>query len=168
MNIIIAIIIIGLGLLGAKKALAYIPRDYSKTEIILLTKKWGLIYGIDSLIIEAVIQVESNYNPKAVNPADPSYGLMQILHRENGWSTAEALLKQLGKSIPENLEEMKEYLFNPNNNIELGGFYIKTILNKYGFDNIDIYNIGETSYSRGYRNIDYKNKVHSAYFKLKG
>lgn len=46
-------------------------------------KKWGDVYGVDPLLLEAHAMAESNLNPTAVRwnpPSDISVGLMQILY----------------------------------------------------------------------------------------
>jgi len=35
-------------------------------------------YGVEVALIKAIISQESNWDPNAVNPNDPSYGLMQL------------------------------------------------------------------------------------------
>ena len=77
-----------------KKANAALP-DASMDA---LFQKWGTAYGVDPLLIKSHATVESGLNANAVNPADPSYGLMQVLCRHgadgacqnkfnvNGWS----------------------------------------------------------------------------------
>ena len=35
-------------------------------------------WGLEKALVKAVAKVESNFNPKAKNPQDPSFGLMQI------------------------------------------------------------------------------------------
>lgn len=44
-----------------------------------LFEKWGDAYGVDPLLLKAHATVESGLDPSAINPADPSYGLMQVL-----------------------------------------------------------------------------------------
>lgn len=42
-------------------------------------KKYGARYGVDWRLLKAHAVVESSLNPAAINPADPSYGVMQVL-----------------------------------------------------------------------------------------
>ena len=49
------------------------------TGLDALYQKYGRIHGMDWTLIKAIAQVESNENPQAINPGDPSYGLMQVL-----------------------------------------------------------------------------------------
>lgn len=45
-----------------------------------LYQKYASLYGLDWKLLKAIAQVESDENPLAKNPDDPSYGLMQILY----------------------------------------------------------------------------------------
>lgn len=42
-------------------------------------RRWGARYGVDWRLIKAHAMVESSLDAEAVNPSDPSYGLMQVL-----------------------------------------------------------------------------------------
>lgn len=74
-------VLIGAGLvLGA---LIMTIRKVSAAEIEAsldpLFEKWGRRYGVDPLLLKAHAIVESDLDAQAVNPFDPSYGLMQVL-----------------------------------------------------------------------------------------
>jgi len=76
-------------------------------------------YKISSSLVYAVIRTESNFNPYAVSSA-PAYGLMQLVPSSGG---RDAYRRATGKDgIPS-----KEYLFDANNNIELGTAYLNVI-----------------------------------------
>ena len=45
---------------------------------------YGKLHNLDPMLLKAIAQVESSENPKAKNPTDPSYGLMQLLCRPDG------------------------------------------------------------------------------------
>ena len=47
-------------------------------------QKYADAYGVDWRLVKAIAQHESAENPDAVNPADPSYGLMQVLCQDDG------------------------------------------------------------------------------------
>lgn len=73
-------------------------------------------FNISPSLIFAVIRTESNFNPFAVSSA-PAYGLMQLVPSSGG---RDAYRKAKGKDmIPS-----REYLFDPENNIELGSAYL--------------------------------------------
>lgn len=110
------------------------PNTISLREIY---EKWGQRYGVDPDLIQAIARIESNENPSAVNPLDPSTGLMQILCRAScqtcqcqnrfnviGWETA-----------------TPERLFDPDFNVSIGTQIIAWNLETYGFlKGIAVYN----------------------------
>ena len=76
-------------------------------------------FKVSPSLVFAVIRTESNFNPFAVSSA-PAYGLMQLVPSSGG---REAFRKAKGKdSIPS-----REYLFDPDNNIELGSAYLSVL-----------------------------------------
>lgn len=106
-------------------------------------------HGQDPILMKAIIRVESNFNPSAVNPADPSYGLAQIMPFWVGYF-----------GLPHG-GDASTYLLNAENNLEVQA----RILNYFqtrGFrfpDQVDIYNVGETLWARGVRNARYRDDV---------
>jgi len=81
--------------------------------------KYAAQYNISPSLVLAVIRTESNFNPYAVSGA-PAYGLMQLVPTSGG---RDAYRKVKGSdAIPS-----KEYLFNANNNIELGTAYLNVL-----------------------------------------
>lgn len=76
-------------------------------------------FGISSSLVLAVIRTESNFNPFAVSSA-PAYGLMQLVPTSGG---RDAYRKAKGRdTIPS-----RDYLFDPDNNIELGTAYLNVL-----------------------------------------
>ena len=43
-----------------------------------LARSYAEQNGLEAALVFAIIKHESNWNPSAVNPSDPSYGLMQL------------------------------------------------------------------------------------------
>ena len=72
-------------------------------------------------LIFAVIKTESAFNPYAVSSA-PAFGMMQLVPSSGG---REAYRKAKG----EDKMPTKEYLFDADNNIELGSTYLDILLN---------------------------------------
>ena len=81
--------------------------------------RYAAQYKVSTSLIYAVIRTESNFNPYAVSAA-PAYGLMQLVPTSGG---RDAYRKVKGNDgIPS-----KEYLFDANNNIELGTAYLHVL-----------------------------------------
>lgn len=76
-----------------------------------LIQQVGAANGVPPALIKAIISQESAWNANAVNPADPSYGLMQL--NAHYWGTPDVLL------IPEN-------------NINIGTSILRDQLNRLG------------------------------------
>ena len=90
-----------------------------------LVEKFARTYDISPSLVFAIMRTESNFNPFAVSSA-PAYGLMQLVPSSGG---RDAYKRAKGSDeIPS-----KQYLFNAENNIELGTAY----LNVLAFDELD-------------------------------
>jgi len=89
-------------------------QKYSK-----LVEKYAARYKISPSLVYAVIRTESNFNPYAVSSV-PAYGLMQLVPASGG---REGYRRVKGADgIPS-----RDYLFDANNNIELGTGYLNVI-----------------------------------------
>ncbi len=76
-------------------------------------------FKVSPSLIFAVMRTESNFNPFAVSSA-PAYGLMQLVPTSGG---RDAYRRAKGKdTIPS-----RDYLFDPENNIELGSAYLNVL-----------------------------------------
>jgi len=116
-------------------------------------------YGVDRALVKAIAKVESNFDPRAKNPADPSYGLMQIT----------PILAQDYKLVKDyrnpSLAEI-ERLYDLDNNLYVGCSQLAHLTRIRPFDTaVQMYNVGQTGYMNGVRNYDYLNKVRSYYEK---
>lgn len=105
--------------------------QYPTAEIWDLARTSGARYAVAPELVMAVMQVESGFNPAAVNPSDPSYGLMQMLP-----ATASLLAGRVVTGA--------ELLANPALAVDLGTKYLGQLLTKYGStgDAIAAYNAG--------------------------
>ncbi|MDD5383329.1 MAG: murein transglycosylase domain-containing protein [Gallionella sp.] len=90
-----------------------------------LVERYAKTYGISPSLVFAIMRTESNFNPFAVSPA-PAYGLMQLVPSSGG---RDAYKRAKGA----NEMPSKQYLFNAENNIELGTAY----LNVLAFDELE-------------------------------
>lgn len=94
-----------------KKALKFSP----------MVRKYAEATQVSRSLIFAVMKTESGFNPFAVSSA-PAFGLMQLVPASGG---RDAYRKAKG------LDEIptREYLFEPENNIELGSTYLGVLMN---------------------------------------
>lgn len=87
-----------------------------------IVAKYASKYNVSPSLVFGVIRTESNFNPFAVSSA-PAYGMMQLVPSSGG---RDAYKFVKGR------DEMptKEYLFDAENNIELGTAYLSLLLYK--------------------------------------
>ena len=87
-------------------------------------------HGVDPLLVDSVIRVESNYNPLAVSPKGAE-GLMQLIP---------ATARRFGVTNS----------FDVRENIEAGVTYLKYLLDMFGDDRLAVaaYNAGESAVMR--------------------
>ncbi|MFZ2300636.1 MAG: murein transglycosylase domain-containing protein [Gallionella sp.] len=90
-----------------------------------LVEKFAKVYGVSPSLVFAIMRTESNFNPFAVSSA-PAYGLMQLVPSSGG---RDAYKRAKGS----NEMPSKQYLFNAENNIELGAAYLSVL----AFDELD-------------------------------
>ncbi|MBN1498197.1 MAG: lytic transglycosylase domain-containing protein, partial [Spirochaetes bacterium] len=83
-------------------------------EIRKLADYYASVNQVPSGLVKAVIETESNYNPRAVSPKGAK-GLMQLMP---------SVIKDFGVSDP----------FDPNENISAGTGLLKDLLAEYGGD----------------------------------
>jgi len=118
-------------------------------------------YGVDRALVKAIAKVESNFDPRAKNPADPSYGLMAItpiLAQDYN------LVKDY--RYPSSFEI--ERLYDLDNNLYVGCSQLAYLTRIRPFDSaVQMYNVGQTGYMNGVRNYDYLGKVRSYYEKYR-
>jgi len=82
-------------------------------------KEMSQRFGIPVSLILGIMQTESWFNPMAHNGI-PAYGLMQLVPRSGALDAYEYVFKQK-RLLP------AEYLYNADNNIELGSAYLKLL-----------------------------------------
>ena len=79
--------------------------------------------NLDPALIMAMVHTESFFNPRARSNA-PAYGLMQLVPHTAGQEAYQMIYGQSRKLT-------SEYLYDPDNNIELGVTYFNILKNKY-------------------------------------
>jgi soluble lytic murein transglycosylase len=107
------------------------------SELILEECSW---YGLDPMLVLAVINVESKFQYRAVSPAG-ARGIMQILPY-----VGKSLLEEIGLHQPHSLPFQPEFLDDPFLNIRLGVYYLHGL--RKSFRNLThaltAYNMGPT------------------------
>ncbi len=84
-----------------------------------LVEQYARHYNISPSLVFAIMRTESNFNPFAVSSA-PAYGLMQLVPTSGG---RDAYKRAKGSDhVPS-----KQYLFDAENNIELGVAYLSVL-----------------------------------------
>ncbi|MBZ0220496.1 MAG: murein transglycosylase domain-containing protein [Candidatus Methylomirabilis sp.] len=96
-----------------KRALKYEP----------MVEKYAASANVSKSLVLAIMKTESAFNPYAISPV-PAYGLMQLVPSSGG---KDAYRKVKGVSR----EPDKEFLFVPENNIELGTAYLNMLMYEY-------------------------------------
>ncbi len=86
-------------------------------------RRYAQKYELDLRLVFAVIHTESYFNPKARSNV-PAYGLMQLVPT-SGAREAYIFIHKQDRLLPPN------YLYNPQNNIELGCAYLHILGNNY-------------------------------------
>lgn len=113
---------------GVKKSVLYVQMnmvnahmDKRALQYAAAVRKNSDNTQVSRSLIYAIIKIESSFNPYAVSSA-PAYGMMQLVPASGG---REAYRKAKGEDVMPS----KEYLFNADNNIELGSTYLGVLLN---------------------------------------
>ena len=86
-------------------------------------EKYCRKYDVNPAMALAVMQTESSFNPKAKSHV-PAYGLMQIVPSSAGQDCAQSLKKPFTKPTA-------NYLYEPENNIEMGVHYLYLLKKRY-------------------------------------
>lgn len=130
-------------------------------------QKYGVKYGVDPILLKAIATVESSLNPQAVNPADPSVGLMQILCLPDGKGGCRNRFNIDGWEDA-TFERLKDADFN----VMLGAQILAWNLKTYGYPRgIAVYNAWDQRHAPvngPFKNQSYVDKVIGAYRKLSG
>jgi len=120
--------------------------------------------GIDWELLLAIINTESEFNPRAKSPVG-ALGLMQVMPQTACDVASKAGVRYEGAGT----------LYNPEKNIKIGTYYLHTLIQRFEGDwhkALAAYNYGPTKvkkYAGEGRNIGiwYRNKVLKQYDKLK-
>ena len=115
---------------GEKRYVIYVDFQLSDDHLQKRAKKvedfvykFSREYGIDPALVFAIIHVESHFNPTAASHAN-AYGLMQLVPTTGGRDAYRRIFNEDG--IP-----TKEFLFQPDNNIQMGTTFIDIMESNY-------------------------------------
>ncbi len=99
----------------------HIPKRAEKFKGIIKTHSNK--FSVDEPLIYAIMEQESAFNPAAKSYV-PAYGLMQLVPKSGGRDAYNYVHKQ--DKIPS-----ADYLYNPENNIQLGTGYLQLLMTRY-------------------------------------
>ncbi|MEF3254546.1 MAG: transglycosylase SLT domain-containing protein [Deferribacterales bacterium] len=110
--------------------------------------KYSNKYNLPPELVYAIIHTESYFNPMATSPA-PAYGLMQIMPTNAGKDAAVVLFGSPIILLP-------SFLYNPENNVNVGTTYFNLLIEKYLAGVKDIrsrFYLSIVGYNVGLRNV---------------
>jgi membrane-bound lytic murein transglycosylase C len=93
--------------------------DQKAQKYLQTVRKYAKQYNVSPSLVLGVIRTESSFNPHAVSGA-PAYGLMQLVPTSGG---REAYRRAKNKDVAPSTD----YLFDAENNIELGAAYLSVL-----------------------------------------
>lgn len=88
-----------------------------------LVRSYAKTHNLDPALIMAIIHTESMFNPRARSPI-PAFGLMQVVPHTAGREAYHRLYGKTQRLTP-------GYLYDPENNIELGVAYLEILRDEY-------------------------------------
>jgi len=100
--------------------------DYLKVraeKLLPIVTKYSKQYGIEPELILSVIHVESYFNPKAISHAN-AIGLMQLVPSSGGMDSYNYVFNK-------NTEPSIKFLYDSDNNINLGTAYLRILMTRY-------------------------------------
>lgn len=162
---IILIMILGFPILSFSKE-EYINKQ--QKNVIKLITEIATKEGVNVNVCKSISRIESNFNPDAFN--DNTFNFTKNNKNNNiKYGSQEKYVSRgvmqltfaTAKSFNKNIKNIKD-LYDARKNIVAGARFIKYLFKKYPtatFAEISqIYNLGETSYNKGYRNTKYENE----------
>lgn len=109
--------------------------------------KYASEFGLESSLVASVINAESSFRPSSVSNSN-AIGLMQLK-----FTTAEEISVKLKER-----EFKEEHLFNPEQNIKYGCYYLRYLINYYNGNIINAlcaYNAGLSNVNNWLKSEDY-------------
>lgn len=140
--LIIIILLIIVGFVGFSSAIdMFHPNEYTN-----YINEYSKEYNLDPILVRAVIETESKYNPNATSNVGAK-GLMQITDSTGQWIADQIGIKDFNP----------EMLFDPKINIEFGCWYLANLNNEFhNEDNVAAaYNAGRNNVKQWLQNKQY-------------
>jgi len=142
--------------------------DKKAQKYLQSVRKFAKQYNVSPSLVLGVIKTESSFNPHAVSSA-PAYGLMQLVPTSGG---REAYRKAKNQDIAPSTD----YLFDAENNIELGAAYL-SVLTYDQLDKVDdrtsrdycvisAYNTGPSNVMRAFTDATGKQRFAEGFQKI--
>jgi membrane-bound lytic murein transglycosylase C len=135
--------------------------DEKAHKYLQAVRKYAKQYNVSPSLVLGVIRTESSFNPHAVSGA-PAYGLMQLVPSSGG---REAYRRAKNQDV----EPSKDYLFDAENNIELGAAYLSVLtydqldgisdLTSRDYCVISAYNTGPSNVMRAFTDAKGKQRL---------
>lgn len=132
-KLVMLILLVFLGAFGMVKGTEKVfPKKY-----IEYVEKYSKEYDIDPFIVLAVIKTESNFKENATSKKGAK-GLMQIMDETALWVNEKINIKDFSEGM----------LYNPKENIQIGTWYLKWLLDKFDSEDLAI-----LAYNAGHGNV---------------
>jgi membrane-bound lytic murein transglycosylase C len=93
--------------------------DQKAQKYLQTVRRYAKQYNVSPSLVLGVIKTESSFNPHAVSGA-PAYGLMQLVPSSGG-------REAYRRAKHQDIAPSTDYLFDPENNIELGAAYLSVL-----------------------------------------
>lgn len=120
---LVGVAILAIAALLLRSAITAVDQEVYPLKYSEFVEEQSKIYGVDKVLVYAVIRTESSFNPEAVSSIG-ARGLMQITESTFEW----AQMKMGG----EFLEDSYDDLFDPETNITYGTFLLSAFIKEFG------------------------------------
>jgi hypothetical protein len=142
---------------GAVNDAVEVVMALSKSQVQQIIRDAAAANGVDPALMLAIAKQESGFNPANINRMDPSYGLFQI---QTFWLThfgfANDYRQLLDAQFAADLAAKILLYFQSRINPQTKDFF------EFPAE-VDIYNVGETAWAKGHRNLPYRDSVLNYY-----
>lgn len=120
---IIIVLVIVIGLFALHNNILWFMKYIYPLKYRDVITRYSVEYEVDPYLTAAVIKVESGFSPKAIS-SKGAVGLMQLMPETAKWSADKMGIRDF------ETEQLKD----PELNIKIGTWYLKTLQNEFGDD----------------------------------